>query len=302
MFIVRHRKIFYAISAILLLVSIASFFYQGVTFGIDFSGGSILEVSYDERPEQDRVHEALDSLDLGNYVLQPTYETSYILRTRDLSVEEKTSVMNALSLGGEVEASEERFSSIGPVIGNELRSKALIALAIVLTGIVLFIAYAFRKVSEPISSWKYGFAALIALGHDVVIPSGIYIFLSPYTGGEIDILFVSALLAILGYSVHDTIVVFDRVREKIRLNKEEKRRKEFDAVAGESLEETYGRSINTSLTTFVVLLSLYIFGPESIKNFSLLLVLGILVGTYSSIFVAVPLLATFEKRQQMKKG
>ncbi|MHB1330543.1 MAG: protein translocase subunit SecF, partial [Minisyncoccota bacterium] len=173
--------------------------------------------------------------------------------------------------------------------------------------IVLFITFAFRKVSTQTfnkddiktpSSWKYGLATVISLAHDVIIPVGIFVFLGHYAGVEIDILFVTGLLAILGYSVHDTIVVFDRVRENLRVNQEKNQKEEFEVTVGRSVEQTFARSINTSVTIFITLLALYIFGSTSTKDFSLLLLIGVVVGTYSSIFVASPLLVTFYKLQK----
>jgi preprotein translocase subunit SecF len=166
--------------------------------------------------------------------------------------------------------------------------------------IVLFITYAFRKVSEPVASWKYGLATVIALLHDVIIPTGIFILYIHYTGGEINILFVSAVLSVLGYSVHDTIVVFDRVREHLQNNKEGRVKEKFDVTVGKSVSETFGRSINTSLTIFLVLLVLFFLGSVTTKDFSFVLLIGVIIGTYSSIFVASPLLVVFEKLQTKK--
>jgi preprotein translocase subunit SecF len=166
--------------------------------------------------------------------------------------------------------------------------------------IVLFVTFAFRKVSKPVSSWKYGFATIIALFHDVIIPTGVFVFLGHFKGIEIDLLFVTGLLAILGYSVHDTIVVFDRVRENLKVNRDTGIKEEFDITVGKSVHQTFGRSINTSLTIFITLLALYLVGSGATKDFALLLIVGIIVGTYSSIFVASPLLVTFQKLQKSK--
>ena len=146
------------------------------------------------------------------------------------------------------------------------------------------------------SSWKYGLATIIALAHDVIIPAGIFVYL----GHEIDLLFVTGLLAILGYSVHDTIVVFDRVRENLRINQEQNRDEDFEVTVGKSVNQTFTRSINTSVTIFITLLALYIFGSAATQTFSLLLIIGLIAGTYSSIFVASPLLVTFYKLQRKR--
>jgi len=185
-----------------------------------------------------------------------------------------------------------RFESIGPVIGQELQDKAVRAILAVLIAIVLYIAWAFRKVSDPVSSWKYGVTAIIALAHDVIIPTGIFAILGFWMGIEIDILFVTAVLTILGFSVNDTIVVFDRTRENLA---RDHHKHDFDWIVNKSVNETIRRSLYTSLTTFVVLFAVYLYGGESIKNFVLALMIGVIAGTYSSIFLASPLLVVWEK-------
>jgi preprotein translocase subunit SecF len=169
---------------------------------------------------------------------------------------------------------------------------------LIILAIVLFIAYAFRKVSEPISSWKYGIVAIIALLHDVIIPTGVFAVLGHFKGFEIDTLFITALLVVLGFSVHDTIVVFDRVRENLR---HASAKKPFDQIVGESISQTFTRSINTSLTTLLALVVLYFVGGPSTQHFSLALIIGIIAGTYSSVFIGSPLLVTIWKWQD-KKG
>jgi len=164
---------------------------------------------------------------------------------------------------------------------------------LVLLAIVLFVAFAFRKVSKPISSWVYGLVTILALTHDVLIPTGVFAFLGHFYGFEVDTLFVTALLVILGFSVHDTIVVFDRIRENLHKNEEDRDKKDFETIVGESINQTFVRSINTSLTTLFAIFMLYILGPDSIKNFSLALLIGITAGTYSSIFIGSTLLVAF---------
>lgn len=290
MFIVKYRKIFFIIAAVLSVVSIFSLFYFGLKFGIDFKGGSIVEVSYTEsRPDIDALKQKTSELSFGNIYLQPSGGKDLIVKTKELNGEEHANLLYKLSLDGQLALEEKKFSSIGPSIGKELRSKAWLAILAVILGIVLFIAFAFRKVSEQVSSWKYGVITTIALLHDIIIPAGIFAAL----GKEVDSLFVVAILSVMGLSVHDTIVVFDRIRENLKLKISEN----FEETVGKSLNQTFTRSINTSLTIVLVLLSLFLFGPESTKDFSLLLLIGIIVGTYSSIFVASPLLVSVEKRQ-----
>ena len=294
MFIVKYRKIFFAISAVLVIVSIVLVVTRGLHFGIDFKGGSLTEVSYqDARPEISELQTAVDALSIGDVRIQPAGERDVIIRTKSLSNAEHSSLLTALSLGGKSLFEEKRFSSIGPVVGQELRSKAWVAILLVILCIVLFIAFAFRHVSEPIASWKYGLIIIVSLLHDIIIPTGVVAFL----GKDVDTLFIIALLSIMGLSVHDSIVVFDRVRENLRL----KKWREFSETVGRSLEQTFVRSINTSLTIILVLFALYFFGPVSTKDFSLILLIGMFFGTYSSIFLGSPLLVT-TKMLQDKKG
>jgi len=297
--IIRFKNIFFALTLALVVFSVGSMVVRGFDFGIDFTGGSILEVTYDEaRPNTEEVKAKLDALDIGGYSLRPTGEVGYVLRTKELDNDTKNKVVQALSLDGASKLHEDRFNTVGPTVGSELRNKAYVAIGVTILGIVLFITFAFRKVSRPVASWKYGLATIIALMHDVLISAGIFIFLTKYIGAELDLLFITALLAILGYSVHDTIVVFDRVRENLRINSETNRKEQFDAVVGRSLTQTMGRSINTSLTLVFVLVALYFLGGQSTEHFALLLTIGVIVGTYSSIFIASPLLVVFEKLQK----
>lgn len=299
MFIVNNRKFFFTLSILLVLGSIAAMFVYGFNFGIDFKGGSILEVSYpaNSRPALEDVRADLNTLNLGSYILTPSGDSNFTLKAREISPAEKEAVLAAFSEQGTLTIKEERFNSIGPVVGNELKTKALWSIGLVILCIVLFITFAFRKVSYPVASWKYGVATIIALAHDVVIPTGVFVAWSHFYGGEIDILFVTALLAILGYSVHDTIVVFDRVREHLRMNQGSKSKESFTETVGLSVNQTFGRSINTSLTIFLALVALYIIGGESTKDFAFVLLIGVIAGTYSSIFVASPLLVTLSNRK-----
>ena len=310
MLIVKYRKIFFILTGLIIAAAISSISIFGLNFGIDFTGGAITEVSYPEivlgeenintRPSKESLETSLQNLDIGGFSIRPTGSPSadggYILRTQDLTEEKRVEVLDALSLGGEKQVIQERFNSIGPTIGSELRNKAFVAIGIVVVAIILFVAFVFRKVSQPVSSWKYGIVAIIALIHDVLVPVGIFAFLGYSVGAEIDILFVMALLAILGYSVNDTIVVFDRVRENLRLNRENNSKEDFELTVGKSLNQTYARSINTSLTTLFVLIALFFIGSEATQDFALVLATGVIAGTYSSIFLATPLLVALGKR------
>ena len=268
-------------------------FVYGFNTSIDFNGGTLTEVKFAERPEQAEIEQNISSLNLGGFSVRPSGVSNYAIRTRELTADERRILSKAL--GNPV---VERQNTIGPIAGTELRSKAIKAVTVVILMILLFITFAFRKVSEPVSSWKYGLATILALAHDVVLPTGIFVVLGYFWGIEIDLLFVTGLLAILGYSVHDTIVVFDRVRENLRVNKETNTREDFEVTVGKSVTQTIGRSINTSLTIFITLLALYLVGSTATKDFALLLIIGIIAGTYSSIFLASPLLVTFYKLQK----
>ena len=296
MFIVNNRKFFFILSAVLVLASIFSIWKYGFNLGIDFKGGSVLEVSYAEnRPAKDTISAELEKVGLGNFILTPSGDRNHILKTRELSATEKVIVMSAFQTETSNIAKEEKFSSIGPVVGSQMKNKAMVAITIVLICILLFITFVFRKVSKPVASWKYALVTIVALLHDVIIPTGFFVVWNHFTGGEIDLLFVTALLAILGYSVHDTIVVFDRVRESLR---DGVSKKPFIETVGEAVSQTMARSINTSVTTFLTLAALYFVGGETTKDFALLLLVGVVVGAYSSIFVASPLLVTLEKFQK----
>ena len=302
MFIVRYRKIFTSTSSLLAAACLFTIIVYGLPLGIDFTGGSIIEVSYSaERPTNSEVDARLSKLDIGTYQLQPTGENRFIVRTKTLTEAERLSILDAFSLGGTKDVVEERFNTVGPLIGDELRKKAIFAIFAVVLGIVLFIAFAFRKVSRPVASWKYGLAALLSLAHDVLIPTGVFVVLGYLGIVKIDILFVTGILAVLAYSVHDTIVVFDRVRENLRVNEDHRKKEPFDETVGRSLAQTFGRSINTSLTIFIVLVALFFFGSESTKFFNLLLLIGIVAGTYSSIFLAAPFLVLIYEMQEKKK-
>jgi preprotein translocase subunit SecF len=196
---------------------------------------------------------------------------------------------------------EVQFTSVGPVIGEELLTKAWIALALVVVSIIIFIAFAFRQVSKPVESWKYGVVAIMTLLHDMLIPLGLFAFLGYLYGAEVDSLFIVALLTILGISINDTIVIFDRIRENLKKNLDKNKHEDFEIVISRSVKQTFTRSINTSLTVLIVLAALWILGPESTRNFALTLTVGMIAGTYSSIFLASPLLVVWNNWSHRSK-
>lgn len=307
MFIVKNRKIFYTFSLALVIASLAALFMWGMHFSIDFTGGSSVQFQYSNvRPDISAVKSEIDSLQFtpsikGSYSLIPNGTNSYTLNLRTITDTERTMLTAALSTNASDTPQITQFSSIGPVLGAQAASKSVTAIILVILCIVIFITFAFRKVSEPVSSWKYGTVSIIALCHDIIIPTGVFIALGHFLPGyEIDTLFVTAILVILGFSIHDTIVVFDRVRENLKNNHGVKNPKPFDEVVGASIAQTFVRSINTSLTTLLAVLVVYLIGPAATKHFSLALLVGIFFGTYSSIFIGSNLLVTLEKMQAKK--
>jgi preprotein translocase subunit SecF len=294
MFIIKYRKIFISISAVLVALSVSVIVFWGINFGIDFRGGSLLEVEYTGiKPEKVEIENSLKDLELGEALIQPVGDNGYSLKTKDISNDEKELVLKALGEG----AVETSFTSVGPSVGAELVRKSILSFILVALGIILWIAFSFRKVSKPVSSWKYGLIAVSALVHDVIISVGFFAVFSNLMGRDADTLFVVAILTVLGLSVSDTIVVFDRIRENIR----HMQSKPFDEIVGKSLNQVYTRSIITSLTTILVLLALVFFGPSSTKLFAITLTVGMIFGTYSSIFFASPILVMVKGWQDKGK-
>ncbi len=311
--IVGRRKIFYAFSGLLVSASILALVVFGLNLGIDFTGGSLIEVEFSgQRPATAELRERIAGLNLGEVRLQPASGEGVILRLKH--VDEATHQEILARLGGVSRADdlapsplprtpivERRFDTIGPTIGRELARKSILAVALVVLLIVSYIAWAFRNISRPaalkdefrpLASWKYGLVTVAALAHDVLIPAGFFAVAGRFWGYEVDTLFVTAILTILGFSVHDTIVVFDRIRENL---KKAGSTYDFAVLANQSVNETFVRSLNTSLTVLIALGAVYLFGGATTKIFSLTLILGIIVGTYSSIFIASPLLVTWHQ-------
>lgn len=294
--ILNYYKYLFAASGVILIFGIASMAIYGFHFGVDFKGGAVTEIEFKQEFNQDKVREVLTSNGLENFQLQPAGENGLIIKTGSLSKDEHNKISEEIrSQIGEFE--EKRFDSIGPVVGQELKKKALYQLVIVSLGIVLYIAYAFRKVSRPITPFQFGVAAIIALIHDLLIVMGIFSILGHYFNIEIDSLFVTAMLTVLGFSVHDTIIVFDRIRENLRVYAGQS----IEFIVNHSISQTLVRSLNTSLTVLFVLLAMLLFGGETIRYFVLALFIGIAAGTYSSIFVAAPMLVLWQNWRNKKR-
>lgn len=298
--IIQKRKIFLSLSSLAAVVSIFALFFWGLNFGIDFTGGSLLEVEFKNyRPTITEIQDSLKDVKLNNLVIQPT-ENSTILRFKENDeITHQTIVKNLQALTKDKKDAtfkELQFDSVGPSIGAELKNKSFNATLIVFIMIIIYISLAFRRVSKPVASWKYGVAAIIALVHDILFILGTFAFLGHYYGVEINTPFIAAVLTVLGYSVSDTIIVFDRIRENLPKSQED-----FENTINRSVNQTLTRSINTSFSAILALLAVLFFGGDTIKDFALALIIGIFVGTYSSIFIASPVLVIWDKMTRSTK-
>ncbi len=287
---------FVSLSLVLTIVSVGFLLYKGPKMSIEFTGGTLMELQLPEGATSAKLKEVLESTTLtppvGNVQISTTAEGAAFLRMRTLENEEHLAVLAKLQeeLPG---IDERRFTSIGPTVGENLKSRSLWALFAACIGIIVYIAFAFRNVPRSLSPWKFGVLAVVTLMHDVLLTAGIFAVLSYYTNFQADTLFITALLTILGYSVNDTIVIFDRVRENASLAE---KRESFAHTAEHSLQQTWRRSCTTSIAALIMLFSLLVIGPESIRWFTLTLIVGIVLGTYSSIFLATPLLVYWRRK------
>lgn len=287
----KYRKIYFIFSGILIMGSLACLAIFGLELGIDFTGGSILELAYEgPRPTVEEVRGLLDEA-AGPVFVQPIEPNGLLLRMKEINEETHRQILGILSEDYHFE--ELRFETIGPVIGQELREKTTIVVILSLLAIVIYIAFSFRRIQKPISSWQYGLVSLLALFHDVLIPLGIFAILGFLYGVQITIPVVVALLTVLGYSINNTVVVFDRIRENLA--------KRVGATYREtvnlSLNQTLTRTLATSLTTLFVLLAVFFFGGQTLKYFALALILGIIAGSYSSLFLVSPILVSWPKKK-----
>jgi preprotein translocase subunit SecF len=287
--IIQKRKIWFSIAIVLAVASIAVLAVWHLEFGIDFTGGSLQELSFTgDRPSVTEVQDKLADLNLGSLVVQPEGDHDMVLRFQDTESSVHTKVIEKL---GATSTEELRFDSVGPSIGSELKRKTFYAIVISIFIILIYIAYVFRKVSRPVESWKYGLCSVIALAFNVLVVLGVFSVLGKFADMEINAPFIAALLTILGYTINDTIVVFDRVRENLP-----KSEVDFENTVNNSINQTLVRSINTSSTVVLVLIAIFLFGGASIKDFTLAMAIGVFIGTWSSIFLASPLLLLFEKK------
>lgn len=305
--IIAKSKLWLTVSGLLMAASIVCLSIWGLKLGIDFTGGSLLEVKFlQDRPTVTQVEDKLSSLHLNSLTVQPVEDQGMVLRFQQTSEDVHQSVLKKLQefapkpekgKATQPAIEEQRFEAVGPSVGQELQRKAIYAIIAVLVAISAYIAWAFRKVSRPVQSWKYGLATLISLFHDVIIVLGVFAVLGHFHGVEVNTTFIAAVLTVLGFSVHDTIVVFDRTRENLPRSNDN-----FAGTVNMSLNQTLHRSINTSLTVLLVLLSIVIFGGSSIFYFALALLIGIFFGTYSSIFLASPLLVWWQEMAERRNS
>lgn len=293
--ILKYYKYLFILSGVILVAGIISLSVYGLKLGIDFKGGTITEIEYPAVPDIAKVREAVVSEGASSVQIQTVGEKGLLIKTGVLDQAGHEKLLSTLKeKTGEFQ--EKRFESIGPLVGEQLRKDALWQLILVSLGIVLYIAYAFRRIQRPVTSWRFGWAAVIALLHDLLVVLGIFSILGHYHGVEIDSMFVTAMLTVLGFSIHDTIVVFDRIRENLKVYAGQP----LEFIINHSITQTIVRSLNTSLTVLFVLLAMLLFGGESIRYFVLALFIGIITGTYSSIFVASPLLVLWQRWSNRK--
>lgn len=295
MIIATHRTVFFWITGLILAGAIAAIVFYGLPLSIDFTGGSLIQVSYPNgRPALSDIQQEVARVPLGAVSVRESGTDAVVIRTRSLLPEEHSAILSALS-SEHASTTELAYTSVGPALGSQFATKALWAILAVVLAIILYIAFAFRKVSHPVPSWSYGLTVIAILLHDLIIPAGFYAILAHFTGAEVDALFVTALLALLGYSVNDTIIIFDRIREHLATNEKMNNKEPFEITVGKSISETLTRSINTSVTVLLALLSLVFFGAAATRDFALVMFVGVIAGTYSSILLAAPLLIPFAK-------
>lgn len=297
--IVAWRKVWFTISGIIVLASLVAVGVWGLKQGIEFTGGSLLVMRFEQRPtpvEAAAEIQKTPGIELGPVVAQPSGDQDIQFRLRSLDGLESRAVVTQLEKAYPG-ATEQRFDAVGPALGEELRRKSIQGLIVILLAIMVYVAYAFRQVSFPIKSWKYGVVTLLAAFHDVIIPIGVFAVLGRFYDVEIGTPFIAAVLTIIGYSITDTIVVMDRIRENLQ-----KTSGTFESIVDASIKQTILRSLNTSFTTLLTLIAIFLFGGASLHEFTLALIIGISIGTYSSIFVASPLLVTWDKWSRRKAG
>lgn len=278
-------------SLFLMMLGLISLTVWDLKIGLDFTGGTLLEVASEQKIDKEAVVKQLEAIGMEQIVAQESGVNDLLIKAGNIDQEKHNKINQLLT---RLNLQERRFENIGPAIGADLTRKAIIAVLVASISIILYIAYSFRNLPKPASSWRFGVAAVLALAHDVFITIGVFALLGHFFGYEVDALFITALLTLMGFSVHDTIVVFDRLRENMRLSPISTP-EQFEQVANDSLIQTLSRSLNTSLTVILVLLAMMLLGGTTIRSFIVALLIGITVGTYSSIATATPLLIIWQQ-------
>jgi len=287
--IVDKRFRFFWVALGLVIFSAVALGAFGLKPGIELSSGSMLTVNFAQTVNEDELNQELETLGYGGAIIQQTGTGGFLIRTAELSTQAKNDLENSLTnrFGAVTEA---EFNSVSPMVASETARNAGIAIAVACVGILLYVTWAFRKMPHP---FRYGVCALLALGHDALLALGIFAALGSVLGWEINLMFITGILAVLGYSINNTVVVFDRIRENLQRGISP----DLAVVVNTSLSETLTRSLNTSLTTLFVVLALLLFVGASIQNFAVVLLIGVIAGTFSSICVAPNLIVAWERRE-----
>lgn len=287
---IKYYKIHYIFVGILVIAGLFVLMKFGLNLGIDFLGGTLWEVNFDSRPANPVIEERISELDLGEVNIQPTGENGVILRLKNIDEETRQKILFELN---EISPAEEkRFESIGPAIGKELREKTIMLIIVSLIALLVYIAIAFRKLTWPIAGWQYGLVSIVTLAIDVLVPVLVLVLMGKFHNVQFTIPIVAALLTVIGYTMNDKVIIFDRVRENVLKTRVEN----FSETVNQSLNQIIGRSLSTGACTLMVLSMIFIFGGETLKYFSLTLIIGIVVGTYTSLFIASSLLVTWSKK------
>jgi preprotein translocase subunit SecF len=304
---IAHRRVYLSIIGFISAVAIAGVVMFGLKPGIDFTGGALVEVSSQNPIATEVINAVVSPIAAPGYSVRTTDDGGAIIRTAPLSEEQRQALVSSFEAQG---MTVERLNAIGPTLGHELVYKSFIAMTLVILAVLVYVAIVFSGVREPVGSWTYGGIVVMTLFHDVLIPVGLFAFLGQFAGYEVDSLFVTAMLVILGYSINDTIVIFDRVRENLKLQKAEVEKgkegmrtvvdEKFSSLVERSIKETLARSLNTTVTTLISLIVLYFVGADSTKAFALALLAGVLAGAWSSLFFSAPMLVWFQERAERR--
>ncbi|MBU6214275.1 protein translocase subunit SecF [Patescibacteria group bacterium] len=289
MYIIQHRGLFFWITGLILAGAVGALIAWGLPLGIDFTGGSLLQVGYANTvPPLSTIQDQVSTANVGAASVRASGAKAVSIRTRTLTPAEHDAILAAVSKSAST--TELAYTSVGPALGSQFTNKALWAIFAVVLVIVCYIAFAFRKVSRPVPSWGYGLTVVAMLAIDLIVPAGFYAALCRFTGAQVDSLFIVAMLALLGYVVNDIIVIFDRIREHLVRNERMNLKESFEETIGKSIDETMTRSINTALTVVLALLALIYFGASATRDFALVMLVGVAIGTFSSICRSAPLL------------